>query len=118
MNLGATVYRIHGTNAPETIGQAVRQVASGWSTTMSPIFTRACSSAPRSWCSINSAAEDMLFSVMEFSERPLRGGLSVFIRADIWLNVRYGTKQTSACALHMSAFDPKRTLGGAVTVCC
>jgi len=23
MNLGATVYRIHGTNAPETIGQAV-----------------------------------------------------------------------------------------------
>jgi lipoprotein-anchoring transpeptidase ErfK/SrfK len=23
MNLGGTVYRIHGTNAPETIGQAV-----------------------------------------------------------------------------------------------
>ena len=23
MNLGATVYRIHGTNAPQTIGQAV-----------------------------------------------------------------------------------------------
>jgi lipoprotein-anchoring transpeptidase ErfK/SrfK len=23
LNLGATVYRIHGTNAPETIGQAV-----------------------------------------------------------------------------------------------
>ena len=23
MNLGATVYQIHGTNAPETIGQAV-----------------------------------------------------------------------------------------------
>jgi hypothetical protein len=23
----------------------------------------------------------------------------------------YGTKRTSACALHVSAFDPKRTLG-------
>jgi hypothetical protein len=23
-----------------------------------------------------------------------------------------GTKRTSACALHMSAFDPKRTFGG------
>ena len=23
-----------------------------------------------------------------------------------------GVKRTSACALHMSAFDPKRTLGG------
>ena len=27
MNLGATVYRIHGTNAPQTIGQAVQQVS-------------------------------------------------------------------------------------------
>ena len=32
MNLGATVYRIHGTNAPETIHRRCRQVASGWST--------------------------------------------------------------------------------------
>jgi hypothetical protein len=23
----------------------------------------------------------------------------------------YGTKRTSACALHMAAFDPKRTSG-------
>jgi lipoprotein-anchoring transpeptidase ErfK/SrfK len=76
MNLGATVYRIHGTNAPETIGQAVSSGCFRLATTMSPIFTRACRSAPRSWCSINSATEDMLLSVLEFSERPLRGGLS------------------------------------------
>ena len=61
---------------------------------MSPIFTRACRSALRSWFSINSAAEDTLLSVMEFSVRPLRGGLSVFIRADIWLMSAIGTKRT------------------------
>ena len=26
-----------------------------------------------------------------------------------------GVKRTSACALHMSAFDPKRTWGGPLT---
>ena len=41
MNLGGTVYRIHGTNAPETIDRRCRQAASGWSTMMSQIFTRA-----------------------------------------------------------------------------
>ncbi|MGB7858636.1 MAG: L,D-transpeptidase, partial [Pseudolabrys sp.] len=30
MNLGATVYRIHGTNAPETIGQAVSSGCFRW----------------------------------------------------------------------------------------
>ena len=30
--LGATVYRIHGTNAPQTIGTAVPPAASVWST--------------------------------------------------------------------------------------
>jgi hypothetical protein len=75
---------------------------------MSPIFTRACRSGPRSWCSINSAAE-VLVSAMEFSERPLRGGLSVFIRADMWLMSAIGTKRTSPSALHMSAVGIKRT---------
>jgi hypothetical protein len=29
---------------------------------------------------------------MEFSERPLRGGLSVFIGGDIWLMSAFGTR--------------------------
>ena len=45
--LGNTVYRIHGTNAPETIGHAVRPAASAWSMTRSRICMRACRSAPR-----------------------------------------------------------------------
>jgi L,D-transpeptidase-like protein len=77
MNLGATGFTVF--TAPMRLRRSdrrCRQVVFGWSTTMSPIFTRACRSAPRSWCSINSATEDMLLSVLEFSERPLRGGLS------------------------------------------
>ncbi|MGB8564028.1 MAG: hypothetical protein WCD83_11495, partial [Pseudolabrys sp.] len=47
----------------------------------------------RSWCSINSGAEDILESVMEFSERPLRGGLSVFISLERYVaDVRYWHK--------------------------
>jgi len=37
-NLGTTVYRIHGTNRPDTIGTAVRPAASGWSTPTSPTY--------------------------------------------------------------------------------
>jgi hypothetical protein len=33
----------------------------------------------------------VLVSAMEFSERPLRGGLSVFIRADMGLTSAIGT---------------------------
>ena len=50
MYLGNTVYRIHGTNAPETIGQAVRRVASASSTTMSRISIAGWRSAPTSSC--------------------------------------------------------------------
>ena len=47
---------------------------------MSPIFTRACRSGPGSWYNINSVGEDMLVNVMEFSERPPRGGLSLSVK--------------------------------------
>ena len=41
------------------------------------------------------------------SERPPRAGLSVCVA---WLRMSaIGTKRTSPSALHMSAFDPKRT---------
>jgi hypothetical protein len=43
---------------PKRSDTRCRQAASGSSTTMSPISTHACQSAPRSWCSINSGAED------------------------------------------------------------
>jgi len=51
MYLGNTVYRIHGTNAPETIGQAVSSAASVSSTTTWPTSTTGCKSAPTSSCS-------------------------------------------------------------------
>jgi len=71
----------------------------------------------------------ILVSVMEFSERPLRGDLFAFIRADTALMAAIGTKrlplsghgvhhaecpllgvkQTSFPQRRMSAYDPKRT---------
>ena len=47
MYLGTTVYRIHGTNRPDTIGTAVSSAASGWSTPMSPTSMSVSQSAPR-----------------------------------------------------------------------
>jgi hypothetical protein len=35
---------------------------------------------------------------------------SAIRQAGIWAMSASGTKRTSACALHMSAYDPKRTL--------
>ena len=46
--LGATVYRIHGTNQPETIGRRSLRAASGSPTATSPISSIARPSAPRS----------------------------------------------------------------------
>ena len=46
--LGATVYRIHGTNQPETIGQRSRPAASGSPTATSSISSSTRRSAPRS----------------------------------------------------------------------
>ncbi len=48
MYLGTTVYRIHGTNRPDTIGTACLPAASGWSIPTSPTFTNAFRSAPGS----------------------------------------------------------------------
>ena len=48
MYLGTTVYRIHGTNRPDTIGTRYRPAASGSSIPTSPISTSACRSAPKS----------------------------------------------------------------------
>jgi hypothetical protein len=50
--IGATVYRIHGTNAPQAIGQAV---SSGcFRMVNDDVTTAACRSEPRLWCSTNS----------------------------------------------------------------
>ena len=48
MYLGTTVYRIHGTNRPDTIGTAVCLAASGWSIPTLPTSMSAFRSAPRS----------------------------------------------------------------------
>jgi len=47
MYLGTTVYRIHGTNRPDTIAPPSLPAASGWSMATSPISTSASRSAPR-----------------------------------------------------------------------
>ena len=103
MNLGGTVCAYsHGTNCArdDWTGGVVRLLPAGQRRCLSQIFTRACRSEPRSSCSINSAAEDMVVSVMEFSERPPRGGLSLSCR--YLLNVRYWHKtDMGRCTAHV-----------------
>ncbi len=52
MYIGSTVYRVHGTNAPETIGHSV---SSGCfrlvNTEIEDLYHARRRSAPRSWCS-------------------------------------------------------------------
>ena len=48
MYLGSTVYRIHGTNRPDTIGTRFRPDASGWSTPTLPTSMSTFRLAPRS----------------------------------------------------------------------
>ena len=48
MYLGTTVYRIHGTNRPDTSARRCLPAVSGWSTPTLPTFTSASRSAPRS----------------------------------------------------------------------
>ena len=48
MYLGTTVYRIHGTNRPDTIGTAVSSGCSGWSIPTLPTSMSTFRSAPRS----------------------------------------------------------------------
>ena len=85
MNLGATVYRIHGTNAPETIGQAV---SSGCfrlvNDDVADLYSRV-----QLGTKVRSAASVALPKKHHgiFGETAA-SGLSVFIGPDMWLMSR------------------------------
>jgi lipoprotein-anchoring transpeptidase ErfK/SrfK len=55
--LGSTVFRIHGTNQPETIGHAISSGCFRLATATSSISTLACRSAPRLWSAMAPACE-------------------------------------------------------------
>ena len=93
MYLGATVYRIHGTNAPETIGHAV---SSGWSTPISRIPTSAQRSAPRWSCGTE---HDNDGPHPEPDLRTLRHGVRLRQRrTNRWLLVRRRAARDSAAS--------------------